>query len=66
MESALDITSANHGSDREKQAKENSELERDLQALAQLLLEVYLWGIEERRAAPGSEEVDKRSPPTTM
>jgi t-SNARE complex subunit (syntaxin) len=49
-----------------EQSKEVAKLERDLQELAQLLLEIYLWRSEKSRQQHGTGEIDKQVPPGTM
>ena len=48
--------------------KNNSELERELEELAQWLLEVYLWRLQQERKARGDqmERIDNDPPPARI
>ena len=44
----------------------DSELDREFEELAQLLLEVYLWKLQQERQNPGDVKVDNSPPPATI
>jgi hypothetical protein len=46
--------------------EDDPELEREFQEMAQWLLDVYLWRLQQERKAGGSGGVDTRPPSLTM
>ena len=47
-------------------SEEDPELEREFQELAQWLLDVYLWKLQEERKSRASPKIDNDPPPVTM
>ncbi|HEY1903066.1 MAG TPA: hypothetical protein VGG56_11570 [Terracidiphilus sp.] len=59
--------SALHASEDDNTPDESDpELERDLQALAQWLFEVYLWRLENERVTGDEGPIDKHPPPPNI
>jgi hypothetical protein len=47
-------------------SEEDPELEREFQELAQWLIDVYLWKLQEERKSRASPKIDNDPPPATM
>jgi len=46
--------------------EDDAELEREYQELAQWLIDVYLWKLEEKRKSRGTGQVDSLPPSPTI
>ena len=65
--SSAEASVASPAETKEPSVQDDPELESELRELAQWLLDVYLWRLEEdRKCCGGNGQIDKHPPPATI